>query len=103
LRGGRRKYCPGEGNSHILDNIPLVLVGNGLDFRTGHSLKYPRVPHNRLLLALAHGFGHRIPRFGNPGLLRRRPALGADLIALGRAQHGDTETRRANWSRQCWR
>ena len=25
-----------------------------------------RVPHNRLLLSLAHGMGHRIERFGNP-------------------------------------
>ena len=32
----------------------------------GRSLKLPRVPHNRLLLALAHGFGHRIGKFGNP-------------------------------------
>jgi hypothetical protein len=56
----------GKGNSHTLDNIPFVLVGNGLDFRTGRSLKYPKLPHNRLLLALAHGFGHRLERFGNP-------------------------------------
>jgi hypothetical protein len=56
----------GKGNSHTLDNIPFVLVGNGLDFRMGRALKYPRLPHNRLLLALAHGFGHRIERFGNP-------------------------------------
>jgi hypothetical protein len=56
----------GKGNSHTLDNIPWVLVGNGLDFRMGRSLKYPKLPHNRLLLALAHGFGHRIERFGNP-------------------------------------
>src|SRR5438093_847190 len=56
----------GKGNSHTLDNIPFVLVGNGLDFRMGRSLKFPRVPHNRLLLSLAHGFGHRIQRFGNP-------------------------------------
>jgi len=56
----------GKGNSHTLDNIPFVLVGNGLDFRMGRSLKYGRVPHNRLLLSLAHGFGHRITRFGNP-------------------------------------
>ena len=55
----------GKGNSHTLDNIPFVLVGNGLDFRMGRSLKYPKLPHNRLLLALAHGFGHRIERFGN--------------------------------------
>jgi hypothetical protein len=56
----------GKGNSHTLDNIPWVLVGNGLDFQMGRSLKYGRVPHNRLLLSLAHGFGHRIERFGNP-------------------------------------
>jgi hypothetical protein len=56
----------GKGNSHTLDNTPFVLVGNGLDFRMGRSLKYSRVPHNRLLLALAHGFGHRLERFGNP-------------------------------------
>src|SRR5262249_53335074 len=54
----------GAGNSHTLDNIPFVLVGKGLDFRMGRSLKFPRVPHNRLLLSLAHGFGHRIKRFG---------------------------------------
>ncbi len=56
----------GKGNSHTLDNIPFVLVGNGLNFRMGRSLKYPRVAHNRLLMALAHGFGHRVERFGNP-------------------------------------
>ena len=28
----------GKGNSHTLDNIPFVLVGNGLDFRMGRSL-----------------------------------------------------------------
>ena len=56
----------GKGNSHTLDNIPWVMVGNGLDFQMGRSLKYQRVPHNRLLLSLAHGFGHRIERFGNP-------------------------------------
>jgi hypothetical protein len=55
----------GKGSSHTLDNIPWVLVGNGLDFRMGRSLKYPRLPHNRLLLALAHGMGHRLERFGN--------------------------------------
>jgi hypothetical protein len=56
----------GKGNSHTLDNIPWVLVGNGLDFRMGRALKYRKLPHNRLLLSLAHGFGHRIERFGNP-------------------------------------
>jgi hypothetical protein len=56
----------GKGNSHTLDNIPFVLVGNGLDFRMGRSLKYKKVPHNRLLLALAHGMGHPLKQFGNP-------------------------------------
>jgi hypothetical protein len=56
----------GEGNSHSLDNIPFVLVGGGLDFKMGQSLKFDRTPHNRLLVALANGFGHDIKTFGNP-------------------------------------
>jgi hypothetical protein len=56
----------GKGNSHTLDNIPFVLVGGGLDFKMGRSLKYRRQPHNRLLLSLAHAFGHEIKTFGNP-------------------------------------
>jgi hypothetical protein len=56
----------GKGNSHTLDNIPWVLVGNGLGWKMGRSLKYQRQPHNRLLMAMAHSFGHRIDRFGNP-------------------------------------
>jgi hypothetical protein len=56
----------GKGNSHTMDNIPFVLVGGGLDFKMGRSLKYPKVPHNRLLMALAHGFGHHVKTFGNP-------------------------------------
>ncbi|CAN5662544.1 DUF1552 domain-containing protein [soil metagenome] len=56
----------GRGNSHTLEDIPFVLVGGGLDFQMGRSLKYDHVAHNRLLMALAHGFGHRITKFGNP-------------------------------------
>jgi hypothetical protein len=66
----------GKGNSHSLDNIPFVLVGNGLDFRMGRSIKYPMVAHNRLLLALAHGFGHHIDRFGNPNFCGDGPLGG---------------------------
>ncbi len=66
----------GKGNSHTLDNIPFVLVGNGLDFRMGRSIEYPRLPHNRLLLALAHGMGHRIERFGNPNFCGGGPLPG---------------------------
>jgi hypothetical protein len=63
----------GKGNSHTLDNIPFVLVGNGLDFKMGRSIKYPKVPHNRLLLSLAHGMGHRIKTFGNPDFCSAGP------------------------------
>ncbi len=57
----------GKGNSHTLDNVPFLLVGNGLDFTMGRSLKYKKLPHNRLLLSLAHGMGHHdLKRFGNP-------------------------------------
>ncbi len=63
----------GKGNSHTLDNIPFVAVGGGLDFRMGRSLDFKGTPHNRLLLALAHGFGHRIDRFGNPDFCGEGP------------------------------
>jgi hypothetical protein len=66
----------GKGNSHTLDNIPWVMVGNGLDFRMGRALRYPRVPHNRLLLSLAQGFGHHIERFGNPDYCGDGPLSG---------------------------
>jgi hypothetical protein len=56
----------GKGNSHTLENIPFVLVGGGLDFRMGRSLDFKGTPHNRLLLSLAHGFGHHLKKFGNP-------------------------------------
>ncbi len=55
----------GKGNSHSLDNIPFVLVGGGLGFKTGQSLKFDNVTHNRLWLSIAHGFGHHIPTFGH--------------------------------------
>ena len=58
----------GKGNSHTLNDIPFVLVGGGLDFNMGRSIRYRNVPHNRLLLSLAHGFDHRLKTFGNPRL-----------------------------------
>ena len=58
----------GKGNSHTLDDIPFVVVGGGLGWHMGRAIKYRKIPHNRLLLALAHGFGHHLERFGNPDL-----------------------------------
>jgi hypothetical protein len=63
----------GKGNSHTLDNIPFVMVGGGLDFKMGRSVKFPNVPHNRLLLSLAHGFGHRVTKFGHPDFCSAGP------------------------------
>ncbi len=63
----------GKGNSHTLDNIPFVLVGNGLGFRMGRSLKFDKTAHNRLLLSIAHGIGHRLDKFGNPDLCANGP------------------------------
>ena len=58
----------GKGNSHTLDNIPFVLLGGGFGFQTGRSLKFDKVPHNRLHLALAHAVGHRLETFGKKEL-----------------------------------
>ena len=56
----------GQGNSHTHNDTPFLLVGGGLGFKTGRSLKYKQVPHNRLLMSFAHAFGHRVKAFGNP-------------------------------------
>jgi hypothetical protein len=63
----------GQGNNHTLDNIPFVMVGNGLDFEMGRSLKFPMVPHNRMLMSIAHAFGHHVETFGKPELCSGGP------------------------------
>lgn len=66
----------GKGNTHTLDNVPFVLIGGGLNFKMGRSLKYKGVPHNRLLLSLAHGFGHPLKEFGNTNYCGDGPLAG---------------------------
>lgn len=66
----------GKGNSHTRNDIPFVLVGGGLGFKMGRSLRYQKAAHNRLLLALAHGFGHDLERFGNPDHCKDGPLPG---------------------------
>jgi hypothetical protein len=67
----------GEGNSHSLDDIPWVMVGNGLGFTMGRAAEYAGVPHNRLLLAIAHAMGHTgLKRFGNPDYCGDGPLTG---------------------------
>lgn len=63
----------GKGNSHTQDQLPFVLVGGGLGFKTGRCLDLGGVPHNRLWLAIAHAFGHPLATFGNPGLCEAGP------------------------------
>ena len=67
----------GEGNSHSLDDIPWVMLGNGLGFQMGRAIQFPDVPHNRLHLALAHAMGHTsLERFGNPDYCGDGPLTG---------------------------
>ena len=67
----------GEGNSHSLDDIPWVMVGNGLGFTMGRALDFKGVPHNRLHLAIAHAMGHTgLVRFGNPDYCGDGPLTG---------------------------
>jgi hypothetical protein len=63
----------GKGNNHTLDNIPFVLIGGGFGFEMGRSLKFEKVPHNRLHLALAHAVGHRIETFGKADFCQGGP------------------------------
>jgi hypothetical protein len=63
----------GKGNSHSQDNLPFLLLGGGLGFKTGRALDLGGVAHNRLWLAIAHAFGHKIDKFGNPSLCKDGP------------------------------
>jgi hypothetical protein len=55
----------GKGNSHTHNDIPFVLLGNGAGFEMGRCVDFKGVPHNRLLMSLAHSFGHNIESFGS--------------------------------------
>jgi hypothetical protein len=55
----------GKGNSHTHDNIPFLLLGNGAGFEMGRCLDFKGAPHNRLLMTLAHSFGHELKTFGS--------------------------------------
>lgn len=54
----------GKGNTHTLDNLPIVMVGGGAGFKSGFHELGNKVPHNRLLMSLAHSMGHHIQTFG---------------------------------------
>ena len=67
----------GEGNSHSHDDIPWLLVGGGLGFKTGRAVQFPGVSHNRLLVTLARAMGHEsLTTFGNPDYCGDGPLTG---------------------------
>lgn len=66
----------GKGNSHTRDNIPFVMVGEGLGFQMGRSLKFDKVPHNRLLMSICEGMGFPESSFGNPDFCGDGPLIG---------------------------
>jgi hypothetical protein len=58
----------GKGNSHSLDDIPIVMLGGGADFTMGRSLHFDKVTHNRLWMAIAKSMGHDLQTFGKAEL-----------------------------------
>ena len=66
----------GKGNSHTRNDIPFVMVGGGLGFKTGRALKFDHVAHNRLLLSIAEAMGHPEKTFGNPDHCADGPLTG---------------------------
>lgn len=66
----------GKGNSHTRNNIPFVLVGGGLGWKTGQALDFRRVPHNRLLMSFCEAMGHPTDSFGNPDFCKQGPLTG---------------------------
>lgn len=66
----------GKGNSHTRNNIPFVLVGGGLGWKTGRAMDFGKVPHNRLLMSFAEAMGCPQPSFGNPDFCGDGPLTG---------------------------
>ena len=66
----------GKGNSHTRDNIPFVLVGGGLGFKTGQALDFKDVSHNRLLMNFCESMGYPEKSFGNPDFCADGPLTG---------------------------
>jgi len=58
----------GKGNSHSLDDIPIVMIGGNTGFTMGRALQFDKVTHNRLWMTIAQSMGHPLQSFGNPEL-----------------------------------
>ena len=67
----------GEGNSHSHKDIPWAFIGGGLGFKGGQMVDAGGIPHNRLLLSIAHGMGLTdLSQFGNPSFCKDGPLEG---------------------------
>jgi len=58
----------GKGNSHTLDDIPIVMIGGNTGFNMGRSLQLDKVTHNRLWMTIAQSMGHNLSSFGKAEL-----------------------------------
>lgn len=56
----------GKGNSHTRNNIPFVLIGEGIGMKMGQAIDFGKVPHNRFLMTLCAAMGYPVESFGNP-------------------------------------
>ncbi len=65
----------GHGNSHTLNNLPMVLVGGGFGFEMGRYTRVDRVSTTRLWLAIAHAMGHSLDYFGLAELCQDGPLI----------------------------
>lgn len=63
----------GHGNSHTLNNLPVVMVGGGFGFEMGRFTKVKNISTDRIWLAIAHAMGHKLDRFGTPKLPQDGP------------------------------
>lgn len=66
----------GKGNSHTRRDIPFVIVGGGLGWKTGRAVQFDHQPHNRLLLSITEAMGHSEASFGNPDYCGEGPLTG---------------------------
>jgi len=68
----------GKGNSHTLDNIPIVMTGGAPGMKMGRFVNLDKVAHNRLWLSVAQAMGHTgLTTFGQADLCADGPlALG---------------------------
>lgn len=61
----------GKGNSHTLNNIPMVCMGGeNLGMKNGRSIKFKKEAHNRFHMRIAKMMGHELNSFGLESLCK---------------------------------